>query len=461
MSARFTDADSSSIVHGDDATRARAIPVRVELAQELGAALRLVGLADRLGGARAGRRAPGGTRGSSRGASARSPSRASPTGAAGRARGGSRRGSTRRPRRRRAPSCAEPRPRVEEARPARAHVGDRVAAALDRAGERGRAARRARRRARDRAPSRAVPPGVKLHVGHQRGIVRDRRAGIVGGHAPVDRGDRPTHRADRPTTPTAKRRRSTRPKPPTRARARAARRHRAHRSAALGPHARHRSVREGHRAGRGDRASGSRRCRSPRCTRARSSARRRPREHIAARHGLEVQPLPGVIEADYGDWTGGKIADLAKTDEWKVVQVAPSRARFPSGESLAEMQSRMVAALDAVVAAPPARDGRGREPRRSDQVGDRALHAACTSTCSSACTCRPASVTVFDFHAYGVMLVKCNDTGGLDDLAARARPAEPPSPSRGADVMTDAHRVRSGRRRSAPARSASPARARS
>src|SRR6187401_2480917 len=30
--------------------------------------------------------------------------------------------------------------------------------------------------------------------------------------------------------------------------------------------------------------------------------------YIATRLGLEVQPLPGVIEADYGDWTGGKIA---------------------------------------------------------------------------------------------------------------------------------------------------------
>ena len=44
---------------------------------------------------------------------------------------------------------------------------------------------------------------------------------------------------------------------------------------------------------------------------------------IAAHHALDVEPLPGVIEADYGDWTGGTIAELAKTDEWKVVQVAP------------------------------------------------------------------------------------------------------------------------------------------
>src|SRR6266700_1354993 len=35
---------------------------------------------------------------------------------------------------------------------------------------------------------------------------------------------------------------------------------------------------------------------------------------IAAHHAMDVSPLPGVIEADYGDWTGGKISDLAKTD---------------------------------------------------------------------------------------------------------------------------------------------------
>src|SRR6185503_1393225 len=57
-------------------------------------------------------------------------------------------------------------------------------------------------------------------------------------------------------------------------------------------------------------------------------------DRIASHHNLDVRPLTGVIEADYGDWTGGKIADLAKTDEWKVVQAAPSRAVFPGGESL-------------------------------------------------------------------------------------------------------------------------------
>ena len=49
-------------------------------------------------------------------------------------------------------------------------------------------------------------------------------------------------------------------------------------------------------------------------------------EAVAAHHNLPVLPLPGVIEADYGEWTGGKISDLAKTDLWRTVQRAPSRA---------------------------------------------------------------------------------------------------------------------------------------
>ena len=65
-----------------------------------------------------------------------------------------------------------------------------------------------------------------------------------------------------------------------------------------------------------------------------------------------------MIEADYGEWTGGKIVDLAKTDEWKVVQVAPSRARFPDGETIREMQARTVGALDDV-------DQRATRTRRS------------------------------------------------------------------------------------------------
>jgi probable phosphoglycerate mutase len=145
--------------------------------------------------------------------------------------------------------------------------------------------------------------------------------------------------------------------------------------------------------------------------------------YIAARLGLEVKPLPGVIEADYGDWTGGKIVELAKTDEWKVVQAAPSRAVFPGGESLRAMQSRMVDALDAVVAAHPHETVvvvSHADPIKSAIAHYTGIHLDLFQRLHVS----PASVTVFDFHAYGALLVKCNDTGGLAELAPEPKTAE-------------------------------------
>jgi len=146
--------------------------------------------------------------------------------------------------------------------------------------------------------------------------------------------------------------------------------------------------------------------------------------YIAVRLGLDVQPLPGVIEADYGDWTGAKIADLTKTDEWKVVQAAPSRAQFPGGESLRAMQSRTVDALDAVVAAHPHETVvvvSHADPIKSAIAHYTGMHLDLFQRLHVS----PASVTVLDFHAYGAMLVKCNDTGGLADLV----PEPSPNPS--------------------------------
>jgi probable phosphoglycerate mutase len=150
-------------------------------------------------------------------------------------------------------------------------------------------------------------------------------------------------------------------------------------------------------------------------------------QRIAAHHGLDVEPLEGVIEADYGDWTGGKIAELAKTDEWKVVQVAPSRARFPNGESLYEMQVRMVRALDEVVAQHPHETVvvvSHADPIKSAIAHYTGMHLDSFQRINVS----PASVTVFDFHTYGVMMVKCNDTGGVDDLLPDPEPEPAPEP---------------------------------
>jgi probable phosphoglycerate mutase len=144
---------------------------------------------------------------------------------------------------------------------------------------------------------------------------------------------------------------------------------------------------------------------------------------VARHHDLEVLTLDGVIEADYGEWTGGKLVDLAKTDLWKTVQRAPSRARFPNGESLAEMQARMVSALEDVVG----RHGGELVVVVSHADPIKAAIAHYTGVhldLFQRIVVSPASVTVFELSAYGAAMVKCNDTGSLEEL----QPPPPPPP---------------------------------
>lgn len=74
---------------------------------------------------------------------------------------------------------------------------------------------------------------------------------------------------------------------------------------------------------------------------------------LAAAQRLEIRPSDGLLEVDYGSWTGRPLANLARTKLWPVVQQLPSQARFPGGESLAEAGSRASAELLRIAVAHP------------------------------------------------------------------------------------------------------------
>ena len=74
---------------------------------------------------------------------------------------------------------------------------------------------------------------------------------------------------------------------------------------------------------------------------------------IAKAVGKRVRTKQGLIEADFGQWTGRKLTELNKLPEWSQVQRYPSGFRFPDGESFAEMQQRMVTTLNKLVDAHP------------------------------------------------------------------------------------------------------------
>ena len=67
---------------------------------------------------------------------------------------------------------------------------------------------------------------------------------------------------------------------------------------------------------------------------------------IAAASGTKVQIDKGLLECDFGDWTGAELKKLMKLPEWGTVQRAPSTFTFPGGESFTAMQSRIVGAID-------------------------------------------------------------------------------------------------------------------
>jgi probable phosphomutase (TIGR03848 family) len=67
-----------------------------------------------------------------------------------------------------------------------------------------------------------------------------------------------------------------------------------------------------------------------------------------ARH-LAVRIERGLLECDFGEWTGGKLAQLGKKPEWQVIQRYPSGFRFPGGESFTEMQARIASTLALLV----------------------------------------------------------------------------------------------------------------
>jgi probable phosphomutase (TIGR03848 family) len=74
---------------------------------------------------------------------------------------------------------------------------------------------------------------------------------------------------------------------------------------------------------------------------------------IAATRGLKTRTERGLLECDFGDWTGAELKALMKLPEWKAVQRFPSGFRFPGGESFIEMQTRIVGTVDRLRRAHP------------------------------------------------------------------------------------------------------------
>jgi probable phosphomutase (TIGR03848 family) len=132
---------------------------------------------------------------------------------------------------------------------------------------------------------------------------------------------------------------------------------------------------------------------------------------IGKARGLKVHIDKGLLECDFGDWTGAELKKLMKLPEWNTVQRAPSTFRFPNGESFTEMQTRIVTTLDRLRAVHEG--GVVVCVSHADPIKAAVAHAMGThidlfqriviSTCS---------VTAIAYTAGGPIVLTVNSTGG-------------------------------------------------
>jgi probable phosphomutase (TIGR03848 family) len=137
---------------------------------------------------------------------------------------------------------------------------------------------------------------------------------------------------------------------------------------------------------------------------------------IARQLGLRVRSDRGLLECEFGAWTGARLTSLAKKPEWRQVQQWPSGFRFPGGESFLEMQERMSSAIARLI---------DRHPGETVVAVSHAdpIKAAVASAAGTPLdlfqrlVVSPCSVSALSFTAGGPHVLAVNSTASLDELA--------------------------------------------
>lgn len=132
---------------------------------------------------------------------------------------------------------------------------------------------------------------------------------------------------------------------------------------------------------------------------------------IAKATGVRVQIDKGLLECDFGEWTGAELKKLMKLPEWTTVQRAPSTFRFPHGESFTEMQTRIVSTLDRLRAAH--QGGVVVCVSHADPIKAAVAHAMGTHLdLFQRVVISPCSVSAIAYSTLGPVVLTVNSTGG-------------------------------------------------
>lgn len=134
---------------------------------------------------------------------------------------------------------------------------------------------------------------------------------------------------------------------------------------------------------------------------------------IAKALGVRTTRQRGLLECDFGDWTGRALKDLMKLPEWRTVQRNPSAFTFPGGESFSAMQARITTTITDLVAAHPGETIVA--VSHADPI--KAAVAQCVGThldLFQRIVISPCSVNAVTYTGEGPIVLAVNSTG--DDL---------------------------------------------
>lgn len=130
---------------------------------------------------------------------------------------------------------------------------------------------------------------------------------------------------------------------------------------------------------------------------------------IAATRKLQIIHEPDLMDTDIGKWQGRSCKVLSSTEAWKVMQRAPSRFRFPGGESFLECQLRVVNALERMVRKHDKPQDVVAVVCHSDPIKLAVAHFMGISLDHfQRLSCDTGSLTALRIHATGAQLVKLN-----------------------------------------------------
>ena len=158
---------------------------------------------------------------------------------------------------------------------------------------------------------------------------------------------------------------------------------------------------------------------------------------IAERHRVEMHTVDDLAEVDYAQWQGRPYRQLYSLKAWSELQAHPADFRFPGGETIREAQTRGIRATEAI---------RARHPRTAAVVVSHADmirlivagYLGLGTDLYQRIVIGVASVSVIVLGERVPRLLRIGDSGSLDQLAERLKPAAKPTaatkkPARGAD----------------------------